>query len=99
MPSRNTCGLTWVSLTLEWGVSSRLLQQSAAAAPCLGRGVSSCSHPDLERGAAPLSRLVRGPLQPLRLCAVRRSRIVIKGNYYFPFTDGETETGRTSGIA
>ena len=55
MPSHNTCGLTWVSLTLEWGVSSRLLQQSAAAAPYLGRGVSSYSLPDLERGVAPLS--------------------------------------------
>ena len=32
--------LTWVSLTLAWGISSRLLQQSTAATPYLGRGVS-----------------------------------------------------------
>ena len=36
MPSRNIYCLTWVSLTLDVGISSRLLQQSAAAAPYLG---------------------------------------------------------------
>ena len=41
MPSRSTYHLTWVSLPWTWGISSRLLQQSAAAAPNLGRGVSS----------------------------------------------------------
>ena len=40
MPSCNTYHLTWVSLTLGVGISSRLLQQSAAIAPYLGRGVS-----------------------------------------------------------
>ena len=36
MPSLSTYRLTGVSLT--WGISSRLLQQSAAAAPYLGMG-------------------------------------------------------------
>ena len=40
MPSWNTYCLTWVSLTLNVGISSWLHQQSAAAAPYLGRGVS-----------------------------------------------------------
>ena len=40
MPSCNTYHLTWVSLTLAWGISSRLLQQGTAAAPYLGPGVS-----------------------------------------------------------
>ena len=41
MLSHNTYRLTWVSLTWTWGISSRLLQQSAATAPYLGRGFSS----------------------------------------------------------
>ena len=41
----NTYHLTWVSLTLVWGISSWLLQQSAAAAPYLGRGLSPHSCP------------------------------------------------------
>ena len=41
MPSCNTYRLTWVSLTLEVGISSRLLQH---AAPYLGRGVSLVEH-------------------------------------------------------
>ena len=40
MPSLSAYHLTWVSLTLDWGISSRLLQQSAATAPYLGRGVA-----------------------------------------------------------
>ena len=40
MPSCNTYHLTWVSLSWAWGISSRLLQQIAATAPYLGRGVS-----------------------------------------------------------
>ena len=41
MPSCNTYHLTWVSLTLAWGISSWLLQQSTAAVPYLGtRGIS-----------------------------------------------------------
>ena len=38
MPSLGTYHLTWVSFTLDVGYLSRLLQQSAAAAPDLGRG-------------------------------------------------------------
>ena len=38
--SGNTYRLTWVSLIWTWGISSPLLQQSAATAPYLGRGVS-----------------------------------------------------------
>ena len=45
MPSRNTYHLTWVSLTLDVGYSSRLLQQNAATPPYLGRGVSPHSYP------------------------------------------------------
>ena len=40
MPSHNTYCLTSVLLTLDVGFSSRLLQQSAAAAPYLGQGIS-----------------------------------------------------------
>ena len=46
MPSRNTYRLTWVSLIpWTWGISSRLLQQSAAAALYLGWGVSPHCRP------------------------------------------------------
>ena len=63
MPSRNTYHLTWVSLTLDVGISSRLLQQSAATAPYLGRGVSlTAAPPDLERGVAPLGPPVSAQL-------------------------------------
>ena len=44
MPSCNTYHLTWVSLTLAWGIPSRLLQQSIAAVPYLGWGVSPYRH-------------------------------------------------------
>ena len=41
MPSCNTYHLTWgFLLSWTWGISSQLLQQSTAAAPYLGRGVS-----------------------------------------------------------
>ena len=40
MPSCKTYCLTWVFLTLEWGISSRLFQQSTATAPYRGRGIS-----------------------------------------------------------
>ena len=47
-------------LPRTWGISSGLLQQSAATAPYLGRGVSPhITHPDLECGVAPL-----GPPEP-----------------------------------
>ena len=45
MPSHNTYHLTWVSLTSDVGYLSRLLQQSAAAAPYLGGGESSYCRP------------------------------------------------------
>ena len=45
-------------LPWAWGISSRLLQQSAAAAPYLGR----VTPPDLEHGVAPL-----GPPAPTQL--------------------------------
>ena len=44
MPSCNTYHLIWVSLILAWDISSRLLQQSIAAVPYLGRGVSPYHH-------------------------------------------------------
>ena len=52
MSSLSAYRLTWVSLTLDignllpwtWGISSRLLQQSTAAAPYLGRGVAPLGH-------------------------------------------------------
>ena len=63
MSSLNTYCLAWVSLTLDWSISSRLFQQSAAAAPYLGRGVSlTAASPDLESGVAPLVPPV--PAQP-----------------------------------
>ena len=70
MPSCNTYSLTWVSLTLGVGISSRLLQQSAAIAPYLGRGVSPHRHPScLQRGIASLGPPV--PTQPRLLgCGV-----------------------------
>ena len=46
MPSRNTVLLGFF-LPWTWGISSRLLQQSAAAAPYLGWGISSHHHPSL----------------------------------------------------
>ena len=45
MPSRRTYHLTWVFLPCAWGISSWLLQQSAATAPYLGWGVSPHSCP------------------------------------------------------
>ena len=55
MPSRNTYPLTWVSLTLDAGCFFTALQQSAAAAPYLGRGyLLTAAPPDLERGVVPL---------------------------------------------
>ena len=45
MPSHNTYHLFGFLLPWTWGISSRLLQQSTAAAPYLGRGVSPHSHP------------------------------------------------------
>ena len=50
-------------LPWTWGISSQLLQQSAAATPCLGWGVSPHRRPsDFERGVAPLGPSV--PAQP-----------------------------------
>ena len=56
MPSYNTYHPTWVSLTWTWGISSQLLQQSAAAALTFDEGcLLRSTPPDLERGIAPLS--------------------------------------------
>ena len=49
-------------LPWTWGISSRLLQQSTAAAPYLGRRVSPAAPPDLECGVAPLGP--PAPMQP-----------------------------------
>ena len=68
MPFCNTYRLTWFLLSWMCIISSRLLQQSAAAAPYLGQGVSPHHRPlppDLECGIAPLGPLV--PVQPLVL--------------------------------
>ena len=53
-------------LPWTWGISSRLLQQSAAAAPYLGGGISShCCPSDLEHGVVPLS-----PPAPCSSCSL-----------------------------
>ena len=44
MPFLSAHCLTWVSLTLDVGISLRLLQKSATAAPELGRGVAPLPH-------------------------------------------------------
>ena len=49
MPSCNTYHLTWVSLTLAWGISSRLLQQSTAAAPAMPCGATQDRQGMVER--------------------------------------------------
>jgi len=83
-PSRNTYGLTWVSLPWTWHISSWLLQQSTAAAPYFGRGVSPHSHPSWPWMWSISSRpsCVRTATAPwtwgsssrLRFCAIRRSQ-------------------------
>ena len=58
MPSLNTTVLLGFLLTWTWGISSWLLQQSAAAVPYLGQGVFlTPAPPDLECGVAPLALL------------------------------------------
>ena len=60
MPSCNTYHLTWVSLTLAWGISSRLLQPLLLT---LDEGyLLTTTVPDLQRGIAPLGPPV--PAQP-----------------------------------
>ena len=56
MPTCNTYHLSWVFLPWAWGISSQLLQQSAAAAPHLGY-LLTAAPPDLEHGIAPLGPL------------------------------------------
>ena len=59
MPSRNTYCLTWVSLTLNMGMSSRLLQQAQPLLFTLDEGyLLTAAPPDLEHGVA-LSALLR----------------------------------------
>ena len=57
-------------LPWTWGISSRLLQQSTAAAPYLGQGyLLTVTPPNLECGIAPLGP--PAPMQPLLLgCGV-----------------------------
>ena len=69
MHSSNTYHLTWVSLTLglgylfTGGYLFTTLQQSAAAAPYIGQGVSSHAAPsDVLHGVCPLSP--PAPMQP-----------------------------------
>ena len=55
MPLATPTVLLGFLLPWMWGISSRLLQQSTATAPYLGRGVSPpAAPPDLEHGVAPL---------------------------------------------
>ena len=67
MPSCNMYHITWVSLTLTWGISSRLLQQSTAAPPYLELGVLTTTIPDLQSWIAPLGPPVPGQPPLLRL--------------------------------
>ena len=63
MPLATPTVLLGFLLPWKWGISSWLLQQSAAAAPYLGQGVAPhCRPPDLECGVAPLGPPV--PMQP-----------------------------------
>ena len=61
MPSRNTILLRFL-LPWTWGISSWLLQQSAATAPYLEGNLLTAAPPDLERGVAPLGP--PAPAQP-----------------------------------
>ena len=66
MPLATPTILLGFLLPWTWGISSRLLQQSAAAAPYLGEGyLLTAVPPDLEYGVAPLSP--PAPTQPLLL--------------------------------
>ena len=97
MPSCNTYRLTWVSLTFVWGISSRLLQQSAAAAPYLGSGVSphhrpfwpwtwnSSSRPSCARAATPCWRWGRSSW-PLPLAS--RRGVAPPGRWTWPWMWG-----------
>ena len=64
MPCLSAYLLTGVSLTLGVGYPFRLLQQSAATAHCLGRGVSAAAT-DLGLKVSPLGR--SSTAQPLLL--------------------------------
>ena len=67
MPSCNMYHISWVSLTLTWGISSQLLQQSTAAPPYLELGVLTTTIPDLQSWIAPLGPPVPGQPPLLRL--------------------------------
>ena len=70
MPSVSACRLTWVSLTLDMGISSRQLQPSTAVAPYLGHEVPPLScRPDLGRAVAPPGH-TPAPSHPPHSCAV-----------------------------
>ena len=60
MPSATPTVLLGFLLPWPWGISSRLLQQSTAAAPYLGQGyLLTSALPDLQCGIDPL-----GPPEP-----------------------------------
>ena len=64
MPLRTSTILLQFLLPWTWGISSRLLQQSAAMLLTLDEGyLLTATPPDLESGIAPLGPL--GPTQPL----------------------------------
>ena len=66
MPLTTPTVLLGFLLPWTWGISSRLLQQSAANAPYLGRGyLLTTTPPGLEHGVAPLGH--PAPAQPLLL--------------------------------
>ena len=55
MPACNTYHLTWVSLTLAWGISSRLPSNAQPLLLTLDEGyLLTAAVPDLQRGIAPL---------------------------------------------
>ena len=71
MPSCNTYHLTWVSLTLAWGISSRLLLT-------LDEGyLLTTTVPDLQRGIAPLGP--PAPEQPPLLGCSSRLQALASG--------------------
>ena len=85
MPSCNTYCLTWFLLPWTWGISSGLLQQSAAAAPYLGQGVSPHRPPpDLECGVAPLGPPIIPAVRALWPVVHVRRRPGTKGSQLHP---------------
>ena len=79
-PSLDQSNLSLLGFLLPWmwGISSRFLQQSAAAAPYLDeRYLLTAAPPDLERGIAPLGP--PAPSQPLLLITVKNTNLEVLG--------------------